>query len=254
MRRFRAAQPSGRQRSTTRAAGGSVQLNPRVARGAVTVADALLRWHRGRGRTFLWHSTAEAFVVVCAEVLLRQTRAASVEETLQRLLGEYPTPDVLASASEADVAAVIKPLGFSNQRAGQLIRMAKALVEDYGGAVPLDVADLQRLPGVGPYTAAVIASTLTGRANAAVDENVARVVARVFGLQPSNAEPRKSANLWGAAARLAEVRPEAGARLTWAMVELGTYVCRRRTPTCDECPLSRQCVAYPANASIGRRS
>lgn len=238
--------PAHRCRSTQ--AGSGKAIAHRVA-----IANKLLEWHAVYGRAFSWHSDRDGFKVLCAEVLLRQTRAQSVPQVLSLLLSKYPDASYLAVATEADVMSVVAPLGFGQQRARQLTSMAAFLLERHGGAVPSASSDLCALPGLGKYTAAIVDATLSGRATAAVDENVARILSRVFGIEPSHAEARKSRNVWEAAARVAAARPDAGARLTWAMVDLGAFVCRRRAPRCTDCPLQGDC-AFSQTAVEKRRA
>lgn len=242
-----------RSRSAGRKRRATQEGIPASAAHRVAMADKLLEWRAVHGRTFSWHLSQDGFVVLCAEVLLRQTRAESVPKVLSMLLGKYPDAYCLAEATQSDVVSVVAPLGFGEQRARQLRSMAAILQERHGGRVPSASGDLRALPGVGRYTAAVVEATLSGRAMGAVDENVARILSRVLGIEPSHAEARKSTNIWDAAEQVAAARPEAGARLTWAMVDLGTFVCRRRTPRCADCPLLG-CCAFSQTAAEKRRS
>jgi A/G-specific adenine glycosylase len=207
-----------------------------------SVADRLIGWQVREGRSFPWHAGTDSFQVLIAEILLRQTRADSVPTVLATCLKRFPTPAALASAVEDEVVAVIETLGFGYQRARQLRALAAAIEEDFEGVVPQSVEALQRLPGVGRYTAAIVAATCYGTPAAAVDTNVARVVSRIFDLVPSHAEARKSNNIWNTAERIVAARPNAAARLTWAMVDLAAGICTVRMPRCRQCPLLDVCL------------
>jgi A/G-specific adenine glycosylase len=207
---------------------------------ACAVTGTLLVWRACNGRTFPWHTGENRFHLLCAEVLLRQTRADSVPPVLHALVTRYPDPRSLAAASELEIRDLIEPLGFASQRAAQLRAMSDNLVSRYTGEVPSSAAELAELPGIGRYTAGIVAATL-GAAAPAVDTNVARVLCRVFGLTPSHGEPRKSANVWEAAEQLVTTRPGKAADLTWRLVDLAAAYCRPKTPHCADCPLLQDC-------------
>jgi A/G-specific adenine glycosylase len=184
--------------------------------------------------------------VLLAEILLRQTRAASVPPVLDRLLDRFPTPSALAAADADDVFALVRILGFGRQRTAQLKQLGHSLLGEHRGVVPRDTEVLRSLPGIGPYSAAMIAASCFGAGGAAVDTNVARVLCRVFALEPSHAEARKSTNVWHAADRLTATRPGSAAELTWALVDLAAAICKPRKPLCAQCPLVTMC-AYAAS-------
>jgi A/G-specific adenine glycosylase len=193
------------------------------------------------GRSFLWRLDRDPYLVLVAEVLLRQTRASSVPPVLGRFLDRFPTLEALARADPPDVLAVVHVLGFGQQRTAQLQRLAAELVTGNGSTVPPEVASLQSLPGIGRYSAAMIAASCFGADVPAVDTNVARVLCRVFDIQPSHAEARKSTNVWTAATLLTSARPGAAAELTWGMVDLADAICKPKAPLCARCPLQRWC-------------
>lgn len=219
-----------------------------------TVASSLLSWLDTHGRAFPWRAGAEPFEVLVAEILLRQTRAESVPPVLTALMRRCPHPEALALACEEDLKAIIAVLGFGNQRAAQLRALGVAIMADHGGVVPGAVEALRALPGVGAYTAGLVAATCFGSTTPAVDTNVARVLCRFYGLTPSHAEARKSTNVWDAAAALSSARPDAAARLTWAAVDLAASVCTARSPDCPSCPLAAWCAfSRVGNASPPER-
>jgi A/G-specific adenine glycosylase len=202
---------------------------------------SLLRWFAVAGRDFPWRHKTSSYAVLLAEILLRQTRAESVSDVLDVLLNAYPTPRALAAADEGDIATVINRLGFGHQRAHQLKRLAQMVVRLPGSQIPRTAIALRQLPGVGAYTAGLVAATCFGEPQPAVDTNVARVLCRLHGLLPSHSEPRKSANVWSAAAALISVQPRSAARVTWALVDLGSSTCTARKPACGACPLASSC-------------
>jgi A/G-specific adenine glycosylase len=183
--------------------------------------------------------------------MLQQTQVSRVVPAYLRFLARFPTPAVLAAAPLAEVLRAWKGLGY-NRRAAALWRAAGVIVAEHAGAVPSDPAALASLPGVGPYTAAAVASFAFGAAVPAIDTNVHRVVARHrLGVDPpGGVAVRRAAEAW-------IDRADPGA---WnaALMDLGREVCRPE-PLCAGCPLRRGCRfrarAMPAGTSRpGRRA
>ncbi len=213
-------------RTTTSAAGELSRLR-----------RALGRWYRGNGRHDLpWRLTRDPYAVLVSEVMLQQTQVQRVRPRYEAWLERWPTA---ASLAEAPAAAVIREwsgLGY-NRRAVNLQRAAREALERFG-RIPVDETKLLSLPGVGPYTAAAVACFAGGRRTAALDTNVARVVARVLlgearARAPYGAELREAAEAW---------LPARGARAhQLAVMDLGAVVCKASLPDCGACPLAREC-------------
>src|SRR5215213_3545600 len=205
--------------------------NPSLPRAA---AKAVLRWYEPRARLYAWRrGRPSPYRTLVSELMLQQTQAARVEPAFLAFVRRFPTVGALAAADRADVLRAWAGLGY-NRRAVSLHRAARVVVHEHRGRVPVDVVLLRQLPGVGPYTAAAVASVAGGVAVPAIDVNVRRIVARVSG---------------GARTRPAEVdaiaaswvdRSDPGA---WnqALMDLGREHCRA-VPRCDGCPLERWCT------------
>jgi len=173
--------------------------------------------------------------VLVSEVMLQQTQASRVAVRFPAFLRRFPTPAAMAAAPERDVLAAWSGLGY-NRRALAL-RRAAASVERHGW--PRDVAGLQALPGIGPYTARAVAGLAFGQAVGVVDTNVRRWLVRRLGMAP-NALPR---DLQARADSLAApaVHEEDAAAWIHASMEFGARMCRSRDPLCDACPVARGC-------------
>lgn len=200
-----------------------------------------MSWWKLNQREFVWRKWTDLYPLLVTEVLLRQTRAVTVAAILPKFLEVYPNPKRLHAATEVELATFLRPLGFARQRSVQL--------RDLAGRLPrlglvVNQEQLLALPGIGRYSAGMVAA-MSGEKVAAVDTNVARVICRVFGLEPSHAEARKSRNVWEVAERLV-VAWETPAHVTWAILDLAAAVCISRCPRCHQCPLLRTCV-YAAN-------
>ncbi len=193
--------------------------------------EALLNWYETVRRPLPWRFTRDPWALLVSEVMLQQTQAARVVPHYERFLTRFPTPAACAEAPAAEVIAAWSGLGY-NRRALAL-RAAAGVVAADGWP-----ADLRALPGVGPYTAAAVASFAWDAQVAAVDTNVRRVIERRDGVRRT---PRALAR------RAAELLPE-GRAAAWnqALMELGATVCRPRRPRCGECPLRHGCAGPDA--------
>ena len=166
--------------------------------------------------------------------MLQQTRVAAVLEHYRKFLKRFPTVRQLAAAREPDVLAAWSGLGYY-RRARMLHRAAKQLVLEGEGHPPKTSAELQRLPGIGRYTANAIASIAFGEAAAVVDGNVERVLNRMMRAEVSG--PR----LWTAAQALLD--PANAGDFNQAMMELGATICAPTAPSCETCPISNHCAS-----------
>jgi len=197
---------------------------------------AILAWYQPRHRMYPWRSAKpDPYRVLVSEMMLHQTQAARVAPAFTRFLRRFPTVADLAAAQRSAVLRAWSGLGY-NRRAVYLSEAARLIVREHGGRVPSAPETLRTLPGVGPYTSAAVASIGFGVPVAALDTNVARVVARYrLGVEPGEA-PR--VNLEAAAADWLD-RQDPG---SWnqALMDLGREVCKA-TPRCDVCPLAPRC-------------
>jgi A/G-specific adenine glycosylase len=203
-------------------------------------AEALLAWYERMRRALPWRDARDPYALLVSEVMLQQTQAVRVVPYYDAFLARFPDPATLAAARPRDVLAAWRGLGY-NRRALALQAAARVVA---GRGWP---ADLTELPGVGPYTAAAVASFAWDEHRAAVDVNARRVIERWDGRR------RAPGPL---AARAAELLPP-GRAATWnqAMMELGATVCTARAPRCGACPVTSWCAGpqAPAAAVASRR-
>jgi A/G-specific adenine glycosylase len=200
-------------------------------------ADALLAWYERARRPLPWRETRDPYALLVSEVMLQQTQAARVVPYYRAFLARFPDPATLAAAPAREVLAAWSGLGY-NRRALALHAAARAV------AARGWPDDLTELPGVGPYTAAAVASFAWDAQQAAVDVNARRVIERWDGRRRG---PHALAD------RAAELLP-AGRAAAWnqAMMELGATVCTARAPRCGECPVAAWC-AGPREPPPARR-
>lgn len=197
---------------------------------------ALLGFFDRERRDLPWRENRDPYPIWISEVMLQQTQVVTVLPYYRAFLAEFPDVAELAAAEEGAVLARWSGLGYY-RRARQLHAAAREIVA--AGAFPQDAAGWQLLPGIGPYTAAAIASQAFGEVVPVLDGNVERVLSRRLALEE---DPRKRATravlLEAAAALLDPLRP---GDANQAMMELGATVCRPRQPLCLLCPLADGC-------------
>lgn len=187
-------------------------------------ADAILSWYAAVRRDLPWRRTSDPYRILVSEVMLQQTQVARVVPYYEAWLGRFPDERSLAAAPVADVLRLWSGLGY-NRRALALQAACSAVARD---GWPRTVEGLMGLPGVGPYTAAAVASFAFGVQAAAVDTNVRRVIERI------DRRRRRPTEL---ARRAAALVPD-GRAADWnqALMELGAIVCTARAPSCEACP------------------
>ena len=208
------------------------------------IHERLLAWFDAHKRDLPWRGVGDPYAVWISEVMLQQTRAGSVAPYYRRWMERFPDVGSLADADLEEVLRLWRGLGYY-ARARNAHRCARQVRDGYGGEFPSSVDRLKALPGIGPYTAAAVASIAFGKAVPAVDGNVRRVVARLFDLpDPPLAKVRDLA-----AELMDTARP---GDFNEAMMELGATVCTPRSPSCGACPLAASCRARAVGTAADR--
>lgn len=216
--------------ASTEATGGTIHPQ------APFVLRLLLKWGHANRRSFPWRDETDPFRILVAEVLLQRSRSRTVAKVYEDLFQRWPDAESLAAADEAEIRAVIQPLGLTNR--ARYLKGAAADVVARGG-VPRSVQEMVRLAGVGRYAASATAVTAFGERAATVDGTSARVYRRVFGLKGER-DSAVDEKLWGL---VEEVTPRRGAReWNWAVLDLAAAICLPKVPRCPECPLKEVCV------------
>ena len=202
----------------------------------------LLDWFRSNARTLPWRSDPQPYKVWVSEIMLQQTRVAAVLGYFARFMEALPTVADLAGAEEEQLLKLWQGLGYYN-RARNLQKAARQVMEDWGGVFPARDEDILTLKGVGDYTAGAIASIAFGEAVPAVDGNVLRVITRITADSSDIAKPETTANIRTALSGIIPL--DFPGQFNQALMELGALVCLPNgAPLCDRCPLSRLCRAH----------
>ena len=178
------------------------------------------------------------FELLVAVILSAQCTDKRVNMTTPALFAAYPTPEAMAEATAEEIFPYIRSISYPNNKAKHLAGMARMLVEEFGGEVPSDLKELQRLPGVGRKTANVIGAVIWQKEVMPVDTHVFRVAARI-GLTrgaktPLQTELQLEKNIPSALLPIAH---------HWLILH-GRYVCTARAPKCKECGIKEWCREF----------
>lgn len=207
----------------------------------------LLGWFDENARDLPWRRSSDPYAIWVSEIMLQQTRVATVLEHYARFMERFPVLESLAVASEDEVLAYWSGLGYY-RRARLLHRAAQFIAQKLGGKLPEKAVALRALPGVGEYTAAAVASIGFGEAVACVDGNVERVLRRLMGWNEISVTAAKSR---AQATRLLDAaRP---GDFNQAMMELGATVCLPRGPLCLQCPVVELCATRGEHRAGARK-
>lgn len=201
----------------------------------------LLQWYRENARVLPWRSDPAPYKVLVSEIMLQQTRVAAVLDYFQRFLTELPTVEDLAAVEEDRLLKLWQGLGYYN-RARNLQKAARQVVEQFGGVFPASYEALRGLAGVGDYTAGAIASIAFGIPVPAVDGNVLRVVARITGDGDDITRLSTKRRMGRALQEVIPIRVPGD--FNQALMELGAVVCLPNgAPLCRRCPAEPFCRA-----------
>jgi A/G-specific adenine glycosylase len=218
-------------------------------------------WYSEHARDLPWRGVHDPYATWLSEIMLQQTRVATVQDRYFDFLERFPTLRALAEAEEDQVLALWSGLGYY-RRARLLHRGAQFVVRELHGKLPRTAAQLRTLPGVGDYTAAAVASIAFGESIAAVDGNVERVLLRVLG----RGEARTAAARTELAMVAQSLMPPDSRRPAktgfgkknppgdhnQAMMELGATVCLPKAPLCPQCPLADLCQTRGEHPTLRR--
>ncbi len=204
----------------------------------------LLAFFREHRRDLPWRDEGDPYPVLVSEVMLQQTRVETALPYFERWMERFPSLEALAAAQMEEVLGVWQGLGYYT-RARNLHRSAREIRQRYGGEIPGDPEELRTLPGVGPYTAGAVASIAFGARVPAVDGNVKRVLARIM----DDPDPGQGLlSRWAGAL----VPVDEPGEFNQALMELGSLVCRPRSPDCEACPVASYCRARAAGTQADR--
>lgn len=201
----------------------------------------LLDWYKSHQRCLPWRATKDPYKLWLSEIILQQTRVVQGLPYYERFIAQYPSVGALASATEQDVLHLWQGLGYYS-RARNLHHCAQTIVEQYNGVFPTSYRALLMLKGIGPYTAAAIAAVAFKEVVAAVDGNVYRVLARIFGLTYDIGTWQGRKQVHQLATLLVDpVQPDTYSQ---AIMDFGALQCTPVCPFCTTCVFNTYCIAF----------
>jgi A/G-specific adenine glycosylase len=221
--------------------------HPDIPKNLTEIQQTLLRWYRDNARDLPWRHTRDPYRILVSEVMLQQTQVDRVIPKYHEFLTTFPTVEALADAPTSDVIRLWSGLGY-NRRAVNLQRAAQAVVLDHGGTFPIDVDELKRLPGIGPYTAGAIACFAFEEDVGFLDTNIRRLLHRLLIGPEVPDEQRSQREMQEIASKI--VPPGKGWMWGQTLIEFGALQCTARKPACLTCPLQAYCSAFPAIQTI----
>lgn len=192
-------------------------------------------WFKENGRDLPWRKTRDSYAIWVSEIMLQQTQVSRVRVYYHNFLKRFPTVQSLAEATLDEVFQVWRGLGYY-RRARNMHKAAKILVEQYEGEFPKSYENLKKLPGIGSYTAAAIASFAFNEDVPALDTNIKRVLARVLGEEWEETLPKKQ---FAVAQKL--IPKGRGAIFNHGLMDIGATICTSKVVQCSKCPLENVC-------------
>jgi A/G-specific adenine glycosylase len=198
----------------------------------------LLKWHKNIERDLPWRKTKDPYAILVSEIMLHQTFAKKVIPVYEKFIKRYPTVKDLAAARLEDLQKIMMTLGL-NYRAQVLIKIAKEIVDKFGGELPAIKKELMTLPSVGQYTASAIMSFAHNKHEAIVDTNVIRVIDRFFGfpiMEKRNSPPKKVLEMAKSLTLKNKSRD-----YNLSILDFASLICIHYNPKCGECPLNDIC-------------
>lgn len=214
-----------------------------------TFVTRLLQWWDEGHADLPWRRSREPYAIWVAEIMLQQTQITTVIPYYLRWMQRFPTVHELAAAELDEVLKMWEGLGYYS-RARNLHAAAQAVVEEYGGKLPQTAKELQKLRGIGPYTAGAVASIAFEQPVPILDGNVIRVLSRLYDIADDVTETQTKRYLWQLAEGL--VPQERPGDFNQALMELGQRICVPATPRCHRCPVARHCLARERGTQLER--
>ena len=200
----------------------------------------LIEWYLRHQRDLPWRQTSDPYKIWLSEIMLQQTRVSQGLPYYLSFIKKYPTVKKLAQAPEKEVLRQWQGLGYYS-RARNLHRCAKIVSDELKGWFPQTVDELKKLPGIGDYTAAAIASLAFAKPAAVVDGNVFRVLSRLFEINIDITSPAGKKHFFELANRL--IPHDQPGAFNQAIMEFGAVHCVPRNPKCDACIFTKTCLA-----------
>lgn len=203
--------------------------------------ENLLIWYRLNKRDLPWRETTDPYKIWLSEIILQQTRVIQGMNYFYQFVNEFPDVQALANAPQDKIYKMWQGLGYYN-RAENLMKAAKTIVEKYQGKFPCEYDELLKIKGIGSYTAAAISSIAFNVARPVVDGNVFRVLSRIFGIETPVNTTKSKKEFELLAGKLMDTHPPG--EFNQALMEFGALYCTVNNPDCENCIFKNKCYAF----------
>lgn len=204
--------------------------------------QSLFQWYKKFHRDLPWRKNPSPYKIWVSEIMLQQTQVKNVVSYYQRFLKRFPDLKSLSKSSESEILQYWSGLGYY-QRARNMLKTAKIVMQEHGGNFPEKREELLKLPGIGHYTAGAILSIAYNRPEPILDGNVRRVLSRFF-LLKTDQDCWKSSGQILLEAAAQKINPS---EFNQSLMEIGALVCLPKNPSCGRCPLETKCKARQKN-------
>lgn len=205
-------------------------------------SQRIVRWQQQAGRNHLPWQCHDPYRIWLSEIMLQQTQVATVLQYYPRFVARFPTVADLAAGSGDEVSALWSGLGYYS-RARNLHHAAVQVMQEFAGKIPQNRQSLEQLKGIGRSTAAAICVFAYGQKEAILDGNVKRVLARHAGLFGIPEQGKTLQTFWAEAEKRLPDAPDDLRRYTQGLMDLGSMICTRSKPRCENCPVAEDCFA-----------
>jgi A/G-specific adenine glycosylase len=210
-----------------------------MSNGMNVFRKKILDWYNSHGVHYPWRTSTDPYQILLCEILLRKTTRKQVARIFYTFFYKYRSFQDLAAADENEIKKVIRPLGIENNRTKIIKNLADFVINNYNGTLPLNKADLLKLPGVGLYSANAVLCMIKGERVPLVDTNTIRIIQRVFSYRSSSERIRTDPKIWQFASSL--IPSERSKDFNLALLDFAAEICRYKNPLCHVCPLREDC-------------
>ena len=212
--------------------------------------DQLLNWSAKEFGHLPWRHKRTLYRTLVSEIMLQQTTVATVLQHFERFLLRFPDLKTLALASEEELLVAWKGLGYY-RRAKNLKKIAEKIAQDWKGEFPNGLDELQLIPGIGPYTANALVAIGMDQPALAVDANLERVLARIYGIKTAKG-PRLQKQLAQLfiEKKIVKERHHSFRALNEALMDLGRTICQANRVSCEICPVKKNCQAFKLGSAL----
>jgi len=210
----------------------------------------LISWSKKEFSRLPWRQHRSLYTTLVSEIMLQQTTVGTVKNHFDRFIAKYPDLKSLSQSSEEDLLIAWKGLGYY-RRAKNLKKIADEIIKTYEGKFPKNRDDLQKIPGIGPYTSSALISIGMDLPGLAVDANIERVISRLFGLKiEKGPKLQKEILSLFEKKKIFNFKDLSYRELNEALMDLGRTYCQSRKTSCELCPLSSECIAFQAKKPL----